>query len=822
MGQVYRARDTRLRRDVALKIIHPSLLKPQYVERLSREARAAASLNHPNIVSVFDVGIAGDVPYVVSELLEGESLRERLDRGPLPFRKALEYATQVAQALAAAHSKGIWHRDLKPANVFITAGGQVKLLDFGLVKLQDGEGGPASGDETVSELSRPGMAIGTAGYMAPEQVVGDPVDHRTDIFAFGAVLYEMLTGNRAFNRSSPVETMNAVLKEEPPDAMARNPLLPPAAAAVVRRCLEKNKEERYQSARDLAFHLRQLEPGTTGAHVSPPRRVRVLPTLLGIGALAAAATATWMLTRAAPAPAFQQIDFHRGRIGGARFAAGAVVYSQAAGGGPLEVWLTLAAGPESRSLGYAGADVLAARGNELALSVRRRYAGGERFTGTLARAPVGGGTPRELLQDVEDADWDPAGTQLAVARSAGIGAGSQLEYPIGRLLYRTAGSIHSPRVSRDGRRVAFVEDPAGLGVGGRVLVASQDGPPKTLTRDWASARGLAWSPRGDEVWFTAAEANSNRALRAVDLDGRERLVFEAPGPLTIWDAAPDGRVLITRDDKTRSIVGMPPGAGSERDLSWFNTDTTGLAGLSSDGQWLLFGDRFGLYTRRTSGEPAARLGFEGAWADDLSPDHTLVLATSSAMNQLILVPTGAGDPRPLPGHPIQSYAGAMWFPDGRRILANGREAGKKLRSWVVDLSGATPRPLTAEGTWALSISRDGKLAAAISPGAGKGITLWPTDGGPARPVSGSEPDDRPVAWTSDGGSLWIFKRGELPASISRLEIATGRRRVWKRISPADLAGVYSIGDFYVTPSGHAYFYSFERILSQLYVARHLR
>jgi dipeptidyl aminopeptidase/acylaminoacyl peptidase len=265
---------------------------------------------------------------------------------------------------------------------------------------------------------------------------------------------------------------------------------------------------------------------------------------------------------------------------------------------------------------------------------------------------------------------------------------------------------------------------------------------------------------------------------------------------------------------------VAPGTTAERDFSWFDTDTTGLAALSRDGQRLLFGDRFGIYTRRTNGEPAVKLGLEGAWADDLSPDGTFVLATSGSTDRLLLVPTGPGDPRPLKSHQIQSYAGALWFPDGRRILFNGREPGRNLRSYVLDDPEAVPRALTAEGTWALSISPDGRAAAAI--GTDQGISVWPTAGGAAQLVRGSLEGDRPVAWTADGRSLWVFRRDEVPASIHRLEIATGTRRLWKKIAPPDLAGVSSILAFHVTPTGDAYFYCFERVLSQLYVARGLR
>ena len=543
MGEVYRARDTRLRRDVAVKVIRSSLATPEYIRRLDLEARTAGSLNHPNILAVFDVGTEGEVPYVVSELLEGESLRQRMDRGPIPYRKALEYGIQVASALAAAHEKGIRHRDVKPANVFITTDGRIKLLDFGLAKMEAAHTGDPD-DSTASPASRPGVARGTVGYMSPEQVLGESLDHRADIFALGIVLYEMLTAKRAFQRASPVESMSAALNEEPVDPVVANPALPPPAAVAVRRCLEKNKEARFQSARDLAFHLTHLVQATMGAQAPAlGRRLGTRNLLLAGLALAAVAGTTWVARGSLAArsePVYQQLTFDRGRIGGARFARAeaAIVYSQALGVAVPEVRLVMSGSPESRPLGHREADVLATRPGELALSIHRRYIGGERFSGTLATVPLNGGTPKELMLDVEDGDWDPSGTDFAVARSTGFGSDSWLEYPAGTRLYKASGSIHSVRVSPDGQRVAFVEDPAGLGTGGFVRVAHRDGTSKVLTRKWVSARGLAWSPRGDEVWFTAAEARANRALRAVDLKGKERLVAESPGSLTLWDAPP--------------------------------------------------------------------------------------------------------------------------------------------------------------------------------------------------------------------------------------------------------------------------------------------
>ena len=826
MGEVYRAYDARLHREIAVKILPRRPFDADHVARFAREARAAGSLNHPNIVAVYDVDTEGGVPYVVTELLEGETLRTKLDQGLLPFRKATDYGIQIAQALDAAHTRGIWHRDVKPANAFITKDGRVKLLDFGLAKLSEGEREGQSEEQTV-ENTQEGEVFGTAGYMSPEQVLGRPVDHRTDIFALGAILYEMFTGKRAFQRPSSVQTMTAVLQEDPVDPLALNPRLPPAAVALVRRCLEKDKEERFQSARDLAFDLQQLRELTGGTKPlsAPPAALRrkALPAILIAAVLAMGVALALLLLRNDAAASFEQLTFGRGRIGGARFASDgrAVVYSEGREGNAQEVWrIDLADSPASRSLEYPpGSDILAARAGELALSLRRRFVLGERFVGTLALAPVGGGSPHEVTENVEDADWDRSGAQLAMARSTGdVGGQSWLEYS-GRILHKTAGSIRFVRVSRDGERVAFLEDPTGRAVSGSVVLLDLNtGNVKKLTDEWPSVRGLAWSPTGDEVWFTAGEFGTNRTLRAINLAGKQRVILQAPGALTLWDITPDGRVLLTRDDERRAVVGVAPGGTTERELSWF--DNSALADVSADGRWLLFGDRFGIYLRATDGSPPIHLGLKDGFADDLSPDGKTVLVTTQSGRQLLLVPTGAGKPQVLPPHGIESYSGAEWFPDGRRILFNGRERGRDLRSYIQDVKDGPPRPLTPENTRALSISPDGESAAAIGPG--QAISLWRVAGGPPRPVQGSQPGERPVAWTADGEALWLFRRGEVPAHVFRLDIATSRRQLWKTLVPPDAAGVYSIIEFEVTPTGHSYFYSYTRLLSQLYLVRGLK
>jgi hypothetical protein len=469
--------------------------------------------------------------------------------------------------------------------------------------------------------------------------------------------------------------------------------------------------------------------------------------------------------------------------------------------------------PEATTL-YEKADVLAFCSGELALSVGRRFVKGERLAGTLATAPSGGGSPHPTLDDVEDADCAP-GPTFAVVRSKGFGAESTLEFPPGKVLYRTAGSLQSPRVSRDGRYAAVIDDLAGIGTSGRVVIVDRDGHLVHRTHDWANARGLAWASRGSELWFTASETRSNRALRALGLDGRQRLVLESAGSLTIRDTADDGRVLLTREDERAAVVGVPPGGTAERDLSWF--DNAGLAALSDDGRMLLFGDRFGILLRGTDGAPATKLGTVEGLPDDLSPDGKSVLVTNLTATGLFLRP---GTIREVRVEGLESFQGSLFFPDGRRLLVNGRERGRRLRSYVVDLGGGRPRPVTDEDTWGIAISPDGAFVAAVS--VNGPVTLWPAAGGASRTLPGTEPGDRPVSWAADGRSLWVFRRGEVPTRVFAVDVQTGRRALWKTLMPPDAAGVYSVDQVRVTPSGNACFYSYRRTLSELYEVRGLR
>ena len=409
-------------------------------------------------------------------------------------------------------------------------------------------------------------------------------------------------------------------------------------------------------------------------------RLRITLGALTTALILIAAALAALLMRPDNNPSFQPLTFTRGRIGGARFAADgqAVVYSEARQGNALlrVGRIDLADSPASRELEYApGTDILAARTGELALSLRRRYLIGERFVGTLALAPSGG-SPHEVAENVEDADWDPSGRQLAMARSNGAAAGtSWLEYS-GRILHKTPGSIRFVRFSRDGRRIAFVEDESGRGVSGVLSVIDvTSGTVTVLTDRWASIRGVAWSPGGDELWFTAGEVATNRALRAVTLGGQQRLIQEAPGALTLWDVARDGRVLLTRDEERQAVVGQPPGETTERDLSWF--DKSAIADLSIGRPLALIRGPIRHLHPSTDGAPATRVATEG-FADDLSPDGRTIIVTSDSRRQLSLIPTGPGEPTRLHRMVSSFMEVRCGFLMVSRILVTGQESGKGL------------------------------------------------------------------------------------------------------------------------------------------------
>ena len=376
MGEVYRARDTKLQRDVAIKVLPESLAHdPAALARFEREARAVAALSHPNVLAIHDFATEGRTIYAVTELLEGDTLRGRMGEAGLPTRTAVDLGVHIVRGIAAAHERGIIHRDLKPENIFITKDGVVKILDFGLAKATELAGAMADVGETRVADTAVGTVMGTVGYMSPEQVRGQPLDHRTDIFSFGAVFYEMVTGRRAFQGDSHVETMNAILKEDPPEFAEINPNLPGSLDRIVRRCLEKQPADRFHSAHDLAISLEALSGSSnasnaTGAAraaamVAPPRRrlplAAVAAAVLAVGGLAFFAGR--MLSKPEPwsAPQFHRLTYRRGVIGSARMMpdGNTFLYSARWDGGEKRIYSARLDSPDSAPLPYVGADITA-------------------------------------------------------------------------------------------------------------------------------------------------------------------------------------------------------------------------------------------------------------------------------------------------------------------------------------------------------------------------------------------------------------------------------------------------------------------------------
>jgi Tol biopolymer transport system component len=837
MGEVYRARDSRLKREVAIKVLPQALsLDADRLRRFEQEALATAALNHPNILAVFDIGTYEGAPYVVSELLEGETLRERLRGGSIAMRKTLDYALQIAHGLAAAHEKGIIHRDLKPENLFITKDGRVKILDFGLAKLTQREPGGRTALATATQATEAGVVMGTAGYMSPEQVRGVAVDPRSDIFSFGAILYEMLSGKRAFHGDTTADTMSAILREDPPDFNETNRNVSPALERIVQHCLEKNPESRFHSASDIAFDLEHLS-GTSGASArvaavgSAPRHRKLLLALAAGLAIAVVMLALgWWLGRGsgtAPQAKYQQITFRTGSIGNARFTPdGSVVYSASWDGGDDQLYMSRMDDPGARELALKDAELLAiSKSGELAIRLNTVTYGGYARTGTLARVPLSGGTPREVLENVQDADFSATGDALAVVRYVPENSHWRLEYPIGKVLFDSINWISDPKISPDGKWIAFSDhqNPGGDDEGTvAVIGADGNGKEKILSSGWVSIEGVLWSPAGDEIWFTASNNGSALNPMAVTLSGKLRSITNVPGGVWLQDLHNGAALVITHQQRI-GIRGMAPGGKEECELGWFGWSI--IRDISRDGHKVIFeeegnggGENYTVFLRDTDGSPPARIG-EGV-AGAISPDNKWVVTKAAKGGQLILVPTGAGESRPVT-HDAVSYSGVHFLPDGKQLLAAGIETGHGRRDYMIDLSTGDSKPITPEGVAGVALSPDGRSTAVRGPD-GK-IGIWPLDGGGFRPIPGLDSLYYVAGWSPDGGSVYVVSsRREKTAKVYRVNIQTGKMELWKIFGAEGGAGVTETGPPHFSADGSAYAYVYVRVLSEAYVVTGLK
>jgi Tol biopolymer transport system component/tRNA A-37 threonylcarbamoyl transferase component Bud32 len=838
MGEVYRARDSRLKREVAIKVLPQALSRdPDRLRRFEQEALATAALNHPNILAVFDIGTSDGSPYVVSELLEGETLRDRLRGGSIALRKTLDYALQIAHGLAAAHEKGIIHRDLKPENIFITKDGRAKILDFGLAKLTQPDSGDHTSLPTMTHATEAGVVLGTAGYMSPEQVRGVAVDARSDIFSFGAILYEMISGKRAFHRDTAADTMSAILKEDPPDFAETNRNVSPALERIVQHCLEKNPEQRFHSASDIAFDLEHISgvssttARATAAAATRPRG-KLLIVLAGVAALALIMLGLgWFLGHGngpAPLPEYKQITFRTGAVNNARFAPdGSVVYSASWDGGEDQLYLARLDDPGSRELGLKDAELLAiSKNGELAIRLKTVFMGGYARRGTLARVPLSGGTPREVLENVQDVDWAPDGEKMAVVRYVPENSHWRLEYPIGKVLFDSINWISQPKISPDGKWIAFGdhENPGGDDEGS-VAVIGADGheKEKKLSSGWESIEGIEWSQAGDEVWFASTNTGSAENLHGVTLSGKVRTIVNVPGGMWLQDIR-NGAVLAVTHRERIGIRGMAPGAKEERELGWFGWSIT--RGISRDGRKILFeeegeggGPNYTVYLRDTDGSPPAHIGEGNALG--LSPDAKWAITRMAKGGPLNLVPTGAGETKPLT-HDDVSYGDVAWLPDGQHLLAYGIESGHAARDYLIALSNGDSKPITPEGISGVTLSPDGKSTAVLASDGKWGI--WPLDGSGLRPIPGLDSSYNVSGWTPDAASLYAAsgRAAQRTKQVYKVNPVTGKMDPWRNFGEATGAGITGTGAPLFSSDGNGYAYVYVQVLSEAYVVTGLK
>jgi len=830
MSRVFLAEEVALGRRVVLKVLPPELGSLLSAARFEREVRVAARLQHPHIVPLLAAGQAGEVLYYTMPLVEGESLRARLDQqGELPVGEAIRLFREVADALAYAHEQGVVHRDIKPENILLSHR-HAMVTDFGIARAVS----EAISGET---LTMTGMVVGTPSYMAPEQAAGEGhIDHRVDLYALGIVAYEMLAGRPPFQARTAQALVAAHMGQAPAPLTEARPSVPPEVAAAVHRCLEKRAADRFVHATELVATLDQIIESSGQRQPTPPARAaagsgihrRTLIAGVAAAGLAAGGFGLGALVGrrggSRASPSYHRLTFRRGMIRTARFGPDfqTVLYGALWDGDVCRVYSVRPESPESAPLPLPAAAPLAISINgDVALGMGQHRRGIMTY-GTLARVPLAGGAPRELREQVKYADWSPDGSDLVIVRRDGDR--DLLEFPAGTLLAEPEsanGGFSFPRFSPRGDAVAVFELDGAADLVGRVTIVGRDGTRRRVSDRYFNVFGLAW--RGEEVWFTAADAVPlfRNTVFAMDPSGMVRVVARVPGNTSLHDIAPDGRVLMARTDDRSGVAVRAPGDGTMRDLSWL--DASNIADITPDGSRILFteygvggGPRTSAYLRGTDGSMAVRLGDGVAHA--LSPDGRWALLQSAGDGAYFdLIPSGAGTARRLE-RPGLRLLGARWLPSGREVVVWARQGEAVPRLFLLDLEGTMTRPLTPEGRavgrrgWA--VSPEGTEVALSGVG---GLEIFPVAGGAPRRVPGDTGALQVIGWIRDG--LLVSEAPAESSAVFQLNSNSGRRSLWTTIEPQDPAGImnHDLATLVATPDGRAFGYTWHRAISDLYL-----
>jgi Tol biopolymer transport system component len=872
MGEVYRARDTRLGRDVAVKILPERFdTGPEARARFEREARAVAALSHPNILALHDFGVEDGTAYSVSELLEGETLRQRMAGSPLPLRKALDYATQVARGLAAAHERGIVHRDLKPDNLFVTNDGIVKILDFGLAKVAALEQGSLTASPTLDAGTQPGTLLGTLGYMSPEQVRGQPADHRADIFAFGSILHEMLCGRPAFVRDTAADTMSAILKEDPAPLSDAGYAVPPALQQIVHHCLEKNPAERFQSARDLAFNVEAVTSisgsasarAVSGAGALAPAAAAAAPAaggrriwLMIAGSLVAgvalgALAATALLRRPAPEPptlrylTYSGVDEEPAASPDGRLVAYASVRD-----GASQIWVKQYPGGDEAALTRGPQDErprISPDGSYV-LFVR-----GEDERPSLFKVPVVGGEPRKVIDDARDGDWSPDGERIVFLRSSRQNELGSVEIGIVDASgqgSRIIGSIEAARLdfarwSPDGSTIAITRAGAENSPNSMLLVDVDDGALRSMPPPPPAGllSAAAWSGRGASLVYAMSEsfisnavgASSGRIVRQEIASGRADTLMWLPAGSDVIDIFGPGSLLLGSRTTRQNLLELPlderaaPSAG-KRWLTHGNSIDRQPA-FSPDGEWVIFSsNRSGnldLYKASTSTGAIRRITEDDAddWDPAFTPDGRQIIWSSSRAGhfEIWICGTDGTGARRLTNDGFDAENPTATR-DGEWIVYNSTNP-RAPGIWKIRPDGSDAT-LVVPGTWSTpEVSPDGAWIATRTATESRAVRFIRLSDGELLPLTfeapGSDQNGRP-RWMPKGGSLAFTGSDRSGArGILVQEFSPGRDTSATRRPLFEFDPNLDVESFGISPDGARVIYSIAEEINSLMLAEGL-